>query len=254
MAKAYIIIYHQCLPNFNNDLEASDLFPSACQNQDVIKLRCLIQGLCYLYDAMIQSVMATVALHKQLFTCYQKDGINNHTYHHKFLAHVETIKTYGGLCAVGVVLTILDAMLKDMERNGVIKDAKNPSDTEKAQAIKSVCNEYLGALMLSSSNGDKFGPLRMDLKNQFSFGEDCNPKLIDQCLSFLNRWWHTASALSNSPRTPRGAQTPPHDPKPEDALVFAQGSSFKKPFYNGFQGPHFQELQIFQCVGVPSDY
>jgi hypothetical protein len=51
MAKAYIIIYHQCSPNLKNDLEASDLFPSVRQNQDVIELLCLIQGLCFSYDA-----------------------------------------------------------------------------------------------------------------------------------------------------------------------------------------------------------
>jgi hypothetical protein len=50
--------------------------------------------------------MATVASHKQLFTYYQKDGVNNHMYHREFLAHVETIKTYGGLGAVGVVPTV----------------------------------------------------------------------------------------------------------------------------------------------------
>jgi hypothetical protein len=69
----------------------------------------------------------------------------------------------------------------------------------------------------------------MDLKNYFGFGEDCYPKTIDQRLSPLNRWGHTPPAPSNSPRTPRGAQTSTHDPKSEEALVFAQGSSSKKP-------------------------
>ena len=109
MAKACIIIYHKCSPNLKNDLEASDLFPSICQNQDVIKLLRLIQSLCCSYDAKTQSVMATVASHKRLFTYYQKDGVNNHTYHHKFLAHVKTIEIYGGFGAVGVVPTFLDA-------------------------------------------------------------------------------------------------------------------------------------------------
>jgi hypothetical protein len=97
MAKAYIIIYHQCSPNLKNDLKASDLFPSFCQNQDVIGFLCLIQGLCCSYDAKIQSVMATAASHKHLFAYYQKDGIDNHTHHRKFIAHVKTIETYGGL-------------------------------------------------------------------------------------------------------------------------------------------------------------
>jgi hypothetical protein len=53
--------------------------------------------------------------------------------------------------------------------------------------------------------------------------------MIDQCLSLLNRWVHMPPSPSNSPRTPQGAQTSTHDPKPEEALVFAQGSSSKKP-------------------------
>ncbi len=83
--------------------------------------------------------------------------------------------------------------------------------------------------MLSGSNRDKFGPLCKDFKNQFGFGEDRYPKSVDQCLSLLNQWGNMASAPSNSPCTPWGAQTPPHDPKPGKALVFAQGSSSKKP-------------------------
>ncbi len=66
MAKAYIIIYNQCSPNLKNDLKASDLFPSIRRNQDVIRILHLVQGLCCSYDAKIQSVMATVALHKCL--------------------------------------------------------------------------------------------------------------------------------------------------------------------------------------------
>jgi hypothetical protein len=120
--------------------------------------------------------MATVALHKRLFTYYKKNSVDNHTYHRKFLAHVKTIKTYGGLGAVGVVPTFPDAMLKDMEKIGVIMDATNPSDLERAQAIKADRDEYLVTLMLSGPNRDKFGPLCMDLKNQFGFGRMVTPR------------------------------------------------------------------------------
>ncbi len=72
IAEAYIVIYHQCSPNLKNDLKASDLSPSICQNQDVIGLPHLIQSLCCSYDAKIQRVMATVALQKCLFTYYKK--------------------------------------------------------------------------------------------------------------------------------------------------------------------------------------
>jgi hypothetical protein len=147
----------------------------------------------------------------------------------KSYAQIKTIETYGCFGPVGVVPTFLEAMLKDMETNGVISNATNPSHAEQALAIKAIHDEYLSALMLSSSNRNKFGPLRMDLKYQFGFGEDCYPKSVDQCLSLLNRWGHTAPAPASSPSTSQRAQCLPHDPKSDEALVFAQGNSSKKP-------------------------
>ena len=58
--------------------------------------------------------MATIASHKCLFTYYQKDGVNNHTYHQEFLAHIETIETYGGVSAIGVTPTFITMKLKEM--------------------------------------------------------------------------------------------------------------------------------------------
>ena len=83
-------------------------------SQNVIALLHIIQGLCCSYDARIQGVMATVASHKGLFTYYQKDDVDNHTYHHKFLAHVETIEIYGGVGAVAVTPKFITEKLKEM--------------------------------------------------------------------------------------------------------------------------------------------
>jgi hypothetical protein len=167
MAKAYIVIYHQCSPTLKNDLEAAPTFTTVCSNQDVIALLKLVQSLCCSYDAKTQSVMATVASHKRLFTHYQKDGIDNHSYHREFMAHVETVKTYGGMGAIGVVPTFLAAKIQEMAVAGEIADASNPTDPEKAAAISAVHEEYLAALMLSSLNQDCFGELRTDLKSQY---------------------------------------------------------------------------------------
>ncbi len=205
MAKAYIIVYNQCSTTLKNDLKSTDKFSLIRQNQDVLDLLRLIQGLCCSYHAKIQSVMVTVASHKHLYTHYQKDGVDNHTYHREFMAHVETIKTYGGLGAIGIVPTFLEKMLKDMATTGTIQDASNPSDAECALAIKAVCEEYLGALMLSNVNKDKFGPLRTNLKNQFCFGEDCYPKSVDQCLTLLSCWGGTSTQASPSPCMLRAA-------------------------------------------------
>jgi hypothetical protein len=74
-------------------MEATDVFPTIRSSRNPIALLKLIQGLCYSYDSKMQSVMATVASHKKLFTYFQKDDVNNHTYHREFMAHVDTIET-----------------------------------------------------------------------------------------------------------------------------------------------------------------
>jgi hypothetical protein len=78
MAKAFILIFHQCTPNLKNDIEAADTFPAIWVAQDPIMLLKLIQSLWCSYDAKTQSIMATVASHKRLFTYYQRDGDDNH--------------------------------------------------------------------------------------------------------------------------------------------------------------------------------
>jgi hypothetical protein len=226
MAKAFIVVYHQCSPALKNDLEATSTFASIHENQDVIGLLKLIQSLWCSYDAKTQSVMATEASHMWLFTHYQKDGVNNHNYHCKFLAHVETIKTYEGLGAVSVIPTFLTAKINNLASKGLITDAANPTDQEKAMAIAVVREEYLAALMLSGAKHDCFNELRNDLKNQYGYGKDRYLKITDACHSLLNRW---TPSLVPSPqqRTPRN---PPAPPKLDDneALVFAQDAATPK--------------------------
>ena len=80
MARAFVLIYHQCTTHLQNEINATDTFSSIRTAQDPIALLKLIQSLCCSYDAKTQSVMATVASHKKLFTYYQKDGVDNHKY------------------------------------------------------------------------------------------------------------------------------------------------------------------------------
>ena len=80
--------------------------------------------------------MTTVASHKRLFAYYQRDTNDNHKFHQEFCAHVETLKTYGGIGAVGVTPTFLAAKLKDIAIKKVLQDANNPTDAERLIAIK----------------------------------------------------------------------------------------------------------------------
>jgi hypothetical protein len=98
------------------------------------------------------------------FLYYQKDSVDNHTYHQEFLAHVKTLETYGGIGVVGVVPTFLSAKIKELADSDAIADVKNPTDAKRTIAIAAVHNEYLAALMLSSAHCERFGELRTDLK------------------------------------------------------------------------------------------
>ncbi len=131
--------------------------------------------------------MATVASHKRLFTHYQKDGMDNHTYHREFLAHVETLETYGGVGVVGVVPTFLLEKINELAAARQIADAMNPTNAERALAVFAACDEYLAALMLSRAHCKRFGDLRTDLKNQYGYGNNHYPKTVNTCLSLLNQ-------------------------------------------------------------------
>ncbi len=221
LAKAYIIIIQQCSPALRNDLNAEKTFPTVRSAQDPLALLKLIQGLCCSYDSKVQSVMATVASHKHLYTYYQRDGVDNQTYHREFLSFVETIETYGGLGAVGVIPVFLQEKIVDLHNQGLIADATTPTNAERALAVGAVREEYLAALMISGANRERFSALRTDLQNQYGYGNDLYPKTTDQCLSLLNRWTVTTPSC---PKRGDIQASAPVQPKQEEneALVFAQ--------------------------------
>jgi hypothetical protein len=175
------------LMNLKNDLGTSSAYQAVDAAKDPIALLKLIQGLCCSYDSKTQSVMATIASHKLLFTYYQKDGVDNTTYHRKFMAHVETIETYGGVGAVGIVPAFVTQQPKAMHTEGLCSDPDNPTEVELTAARATVREEFLAGLMLSGANRDQYNALKTELANQYAFGNDLYPKTVDQCLTMLNR-------------------------------------------------------------------
>jgi hypothetical protein len=116
----------------------------------------------------------------------------------------------------------LTAKLKELVAAGEISSTTAPSDAKRMAAIKLVCDKFLGCLMLSGANRDRFAALKADIHNQYEYGKDLYPKSPDQCLTLLNQ---CSDAPTWSPH--------PKDPKPapikqeEEALVFTQGTSDK---------------------------
>ena len=165
--------------------------------------------------------MATVASQKKLFTYFQQDGMDNSSYHREFVAHVETIKTYYGTGAIGITPTFVAQKLQEMHAAGDCHDVASPTPDELAIAHKCVRDEFLLALMLSSANRDRYGALRNELANQYTFGNNLYPKTVDQCLTMMNR------RMDSTPRLPCGPPRQPPGEQPiktkDEALVFAQG-------------------------------
>ena len=186
--------------NLKNDLEASSAFPMVDSNKDPIGLLKLIQRLCCSYDSKTQSVKVTVALQKKLYTFFQRDGMDNSTYHREFVAHVETMETYGGAGIIGITPTFVAQKLQEMQHDGTCLDTNTPTKDELASEHKFVCDEFLATLMLSGANRDRYGALRNELVNQYGFGNDLYPKTIDQCLTMMNR--QVIAAPTHQPHRP----------------------------------------------------
>ena len=225
MPKAYIHIYNQCSTNLKNDLGTSSAYPKVNLAKNPVELLKLIQGLCCSFDSKTQSVMATIASQKLLFTYYQKDGVSNTDYHREFMAHVETIETYGGFGAVGIVPTFVTQELLKMATDGTCSDPTAPTDSELATAKATVRDEFLAGLMLSGANYNRYNLLRYELANQYGFGNDLYPKTVDQCLTMLNRRKDAVPRGSRNQHQQQQQQQRDAAPKQEDeALVFAQGA------------------------------
>jgi hypothetical protein len=166
--------------------------------------------------------MAAVASNKCLFTYYQHNGLENHQYYQEFCAQFETIETYGGVGAIGIISTFLTLKIKEQAAAGLVQDVSNPTDAEHLATIKLCRDEFLGTLMVSGADKEKFGALKNDLS--IRFGNDLYPKSPDQCLSLLN-------GCNDATHTCSARTTPPPAPSPvkqnDEALVFAQGASRK---------------------------
>ena len=126
--------------------------------------------------------MATVVSHKKLFTFFQRDGVDNSSYHREFIALVETIEMYGGHGAIGITPTFVAQKIQAMHAAGTCANVASPTKNEMVAAHLSVREEFLAVLLLSGANRDRYGALSNELANQYTFGNDLYPKTTDQCL------------------------------------------------------------------------
>ncbi len=81
--------------------------------------------------------------------------------------------------------------------------------------------------MLSGANYNRFNLLRYELANQYGFGNDLYPKIVDHCLSMLNR---RKDAVPRQLRNPQQKQQQRNAALKTDdeALVFAQGTDSRR--------------------------
>lgn len=144
--------------------------------------------------------------------------LTNQIYHHEFVAHIETLESYGGYGTIGVFPNTLNALLKNMHNNGTISSADSPTSDDLCLETDIIHDEYLAALLLSGANYIRFEKLREYLSNLYAMGDDCYPRTVVACLSVLDRY-----------NVRLGNKQQPKQPKQEDkqVVVFAQNATTK---------------------------
>ena len=107
-------------------VKADDSFEKIGRTWDVIALLALInKSFCCSFDTKTYGVMATVKVMKRTNVFYQKDGVNNQTYHCKIVAQIETTESYGRYGTIGVEPTMLKALLKKMHQDSTISSTEH---------------------------------------------------------------------------------------------------------------------------------
>ncbi len=105
----------------------------------------------------------------------------NADYHKDFMAMLEVIKEFGG----SVSMTHLPNMFKqEFEADGI--DLSKATSKQLKDGKKTVCKNFLAALILSRAYGAKCNDLKQSMKENLVMGTSTYPKSPEAVLQILN--------------------------------------------------------------------
>ncbi len=146
-SSAWALIYDQCLGELKNKLEGTQDYDTAKSGTDVAKLLTMIRGYCCQFDLLSDEYMVIVAAIKNLFYFFQKAEQSNADYHKDFTAMLEVIEEYGG---TGLMTNFPNMLKQELDADGI--DLSKATSDQVKEGKKTVCKNFLAALMLSGAN------------------------------------------------------------------------------------------------------
>ncbi len=153
--RAYALVLGQCSPELTSKVKASNKFPSAVTDQDVVELLKIIRGLCCDFDEKQQITWGLKQAKHRVATFYQTFGMSNTEYIQFFTAVVGVVETYGG--AYGREPGLVRACLVKMKKSDASVDIEDPNKTHLTAAYDTCRDEYLACMLLRGACQARYG-------------------------------------------------------------------------------------------------
>jgi hypothetical protein len=213
--RAFQPVLSHCEPAVVDKLEASSKWTKTKEDQNVIALLQLIQGITHQHDEVKQGTMAYVDQLVKWILNFQKDGQDLSEWLKTFKAGAEIIDTFGG--KAGFHPKVVEQHTIKLA-NKLNKTADQLTDDEAKEAIDSACEEFKACALIRLSNNKVFGDLKKDLDNMHLFGHSAYATTVDGAYRQLQNY-----------QVMHGGQKPSGRPmdrdKNADGLAFFQGTS-----------------------------
>ena len=172
----------QCSPDLVSKIRGSGTYATVNASQDVVELLRLVRGYCCDFGAGQQSTWALEQAKHKVSVYYQRHDVSNTDYVQFFQALVGVVETYGG--AYGNEPGLINAHLVSQ---GVAADQVDRATAAQLAAAKADCREaYLACMLLRGADSIQYGPLKTELANDMTKGQDNYPKTMVEAARLLN--------------------------------------------------------------------
>ena len=180
--RAYALVMGQCSPDLVSKIRGSGTYATVNASQDVVELLRLVRGYCCDFGAGQQSTWALEQAKHKVSVYYQRHDVSNTDYVQFFQALVGVVETYGG--AYGNEPGLINAHLVGQ---GVAADQVDRATAAQLAAAKADCREaYLACMLLRGADSIQYGPLKTELANDMTKGQDNYPKTMVEAARLLN--------------------------------------------------------------------
>ena len=203
MRSFWSVLWGQCSEALIIKLEDLDEMRTFKKDANIIALLQAIQTICLNYN---KHVSPYVSLHKHVAAFYayrQKDGDTVHEYLELFKYLVQNIKRYGGTIGRHPMyikrIMISDGTLTDTADDKEFNDKYQKLSTPDKDKLGSRAEERaLGTAFLMGGNRKTYGPLLVNMQNQYLLGVDQMPSTLGEAYTIMANYNPPATAVDQS--------------------------------------------------------